>query len=71
MVKQGTTFYIISEPNSTTKIVFVVKNNPQKHCGKPTDFYPTNYDSLCVPIISGGFDLRSGRNLGKERKGNT
>ena len=49
-----------------------VKNKPQKHCGKPTDIYPTNYDdSLFVAIISGGFDLRSGRNLGKERKGAT
>ena len=66
MVKQGTKYHIISGPNSTTIIVFEVKNNPQKHCEKPTDIYPTNYDSLYVPIISGGFDLRSGRNLGKE-----
>ena len=71
MVKQGTKYYIISGPDSTTKIVFEVKNNPQKHCGKPTDIYPTNYDSLYVAIISGGFDLRSGRNLGKERNGAT
>ena len=67
MVKQGTKYYIISGPDSTTKFVFEVKNNPQKHCGKPTDICPTNYDSLCVAIISGGFDLRSGRNLDKER----
>ena len=71
MVKQGTTYYIISGPNSTTKCVFEVKNNPQKHCGKPTDIYPTNYDSLYIAIISGGFDLRPGRNLGKERNGAT
>ena len=38
MVKQGTKFYIISELDSTTKFLFEVKNNPQKHCGKPTDF---------------------------------
>ena len=67
MVKQGTKYYIISGPNSTTKFIFEVENNPQKRCGKPTDFSPTNYDSLYVAIISGGFDLRSGRNLGKER----
>ena len=67
MVKQGTKYYIISGPDSTTKFIFEVKNNPQKHCGKPTDIYPTFYDSLYVAIISGGFDLRSGRNLGKER----
>ena len=47
-----------------------VKNNPQKHCGKPTEVYPTNYDSLYVAIIR-GFDLRSGTNLGKERNGTT
>ena len=67
MVKQGTKYYIISGPDSTTKFVLEVKNNLQKHCGKPTDIYPTKYDSLYVAIISGGFDLRSGRNIGKER----
>ena len=46
-----------------------MKNNPQKHCGKPVDIYPTNYDSLYVAIISGVFDLRSGMNLGRERNG--
>ena len=44
MVKQGTKFYIISGHDSTTKLVLEVKNNPQKHCGKPTDIYHTNYD---------------------------
>ena len=71
MVNQGTKYYIISRPDSTTKFVFQVKNNHRKHGGKPTDIYPTNYDSLYVAIISGGFDLRSGRNLGKERNGAT
>ena len=63
MVKQGAMYYIIRGPDSTTKFVFEVKNSPQKHCGKPTDIYATNYDSLYVAIISGGFDLRSERNL--------
>ena len=71
MVKQGTNYYIISGPNSTTKLVFEVRNDPQKYCGERTDFYPTNYDSFYVAIISGGFDLRSGRNLGKKRNGAT
>ena len=71
MVKQGKKYYTISGPNSTTNFVFEVKNNPQKHCGKPIDIYPTNYASIYVAIISGGFDLRSGRNLGKERNGAT
>ena len=48
-----------------------MKNNPQKHCGKPTDIYPTNYDSVYVAVISGGFDLTSGRNLRKEWNGVT
>ena len=71
MVKQGTKYYIISGPDLTTNFVFEVENNPEKHCGKPTDTYPTNYDSLYVAIISGDFDLRCGRNLGKERNGAT
>ena len=71
MVKQGTKFNITSGPDSTTKFVFEFKNHPQKHCGKPTDVYLTNYDSLYVAIISGAFDLRSERNLGRERNGAT
>ena len=51
--------------------LYSVKNNPQKHCGKPTEIYPTNYDSLYVALISACFDLRCRRNLGKERNGAT
>ena len=71
MVKQGTKNFTISGPDSSTKFLFEVENNLQKHCGKPTDIYPTNYDSLYVAINNGGFDLRSRRNLGKERNGAT
>ena len=71
MVKQRAKYYIISGPDSTTKIVFEVENNPRKQCGKPTDIYPSNYESLYKAIISGGFDLRSGRNLRKEQNGVT
>ena len=71
MVKQGTKNYIISGPDSTTKFIFEVENIPQKHCGKPTDVCSTNYGSLYIAIISGGFDLRSGRNLGTEPNGAT
>ena len=71
MVKQGTKYYIISGPDSTAKFVFEVKNNPQNFCGKATDIYPNNNGSLYEAIISGGFDLRSGRNLQKERNGAT
>ena len=44
MVKLRTKYYNISGPDSTTKFVFEVKNNPQKHCGEPTDIYLTNYN---------------------------
>ena len=66
MVKQGTKYYIISGPDSTTKFVFEVKNDPQKHCGKPGDIFPVSYDSLYVAIISGSIDLRCGRILAKK-----
>ena len=51
--------------------MFDDKNTPQKHCGKPTDVYPTNYDSFNVAITSEDFDLRSRRNVAKERNGAT
>ena len=51
--------------------MFEVKSNPQEHSGKPTDIYRTTYVSLYVAIVSGGFDLRCGRKLGKERNGAT
>ena len=71
MLKQGTKYYIISGPDLATNFVIKVKLNPQNHCGKRTAILPTNYDSLCVAFISGGFNLRSGRIFGKERNGAT
>ena len=61
-----TKYYNINGADSTTKFVFEVKNNPQKHCANPTDIYPTNYNSVYVALISGGFDLISGLKLGAE-----
>ena len=71
IMELGTKYYIISGHDSTTISVFEFKNNPRKLCGEPTDIYRTNYVSLHVAIISGGFDLRSGRNLGKKRNSAT
>ena len=71
MVKQHNKYYVISGSDSTSKFVFEVKNNPQKHCGKLTPIYPTNYDSLYMARISEGFDMDSGRNLGREQIGAT
>ena len=45
MVKQDTKYYVISGKYSTSKFLFEVKNNPRKHCGKPTPIYSTNNDS--------------------------
>ena len=71
MVKQGKKFYVISGTDSSSKFVFEVKNHPQKHCGKPTSIYPTNYDSLYMDRLSEGFDMDTGRNLGRDRNGAT
>ena len=45
-VKQGKKLYVISGADFSSKFVFEVKNNPQKHCGKPTSTYPTIYESI-------------------------
>ena len=71
MVKQGKKYYVIIGVDSSSKFVFEVKNNPQKHCGDPTSIYPTNYDSLYMDRLSEGFDMDTGRNLGRDRNGAT
>ena len=71
MVKQNKKYYVISGKDSTSKFVFDVKNNPQKRCGKPTPIYPTNYDSLYMARHSEGFDMETGRYLGREKNGAT
>ena len=71
MVKQGKKFYVISGTNSSSKFVFQVKNNPQKPSGKPTSIYPTNYDSLYMNLLSEGFDMDTGRYLGRDQNGAT
>ena len=71
MVEQDRKYYVISGKDSTSKFVFEVENNPQKHCGKPTLIYPTNYDSLYMARLSEGFDMDTGRNLGREKNSAT
>ena len=71
MVKQGKKYYVMSGADSSSKFVFEVTNNPQKHCGKPTSIYPTNYDSLYLDRLSEGFDMDTGRNLGRGQNGAT
>ena len=65
MFKQDRKYYEIIGKDS--KFVFEVKNNPQKHCGKHTPIYPTNYDSLFRVRLSEGFHMETGRNLSHEK----
>ena len=71
MVKQGKKYYVISGADSSSEFVFEVKNNPQKHCEKPTSFNPTSYDSLYMDRLSEGFDMHTGRNLCRDQNGAT
>ena len=71
MVEQGKKYYVISGADSSSKFVFEVRNNPQKPCRKPTSIYPTNYDSLYMDRLSEGFDMDTGRNLGRDQNGAT
>ena len=71
MVKQHNNYYVNSGSDSTSKIVFEVKNNPQKLCGNSTPIYPANFGSLYMARISEGFHINSGRNLGREKNGAT
>ena len=54
MVKQGTNYYFPSGKDSTSKFVFEIENNRPKHCGKQR---------------SEGFNMETGRNLGREKNG--
>ena len=71
MVIQGKKYYVKSGADSSSNFVFEVKNNPQKHCGKPTSIYPTNYDLLYMDRLSEGFAMDTGRNLGRDQNGAT
>ena len=71
MVKHVKNYYVISGADSSSAFVFEVKNNPQKHCRKPTSIYPTNYDSLYMNRLSRGFDMDTWRNLGRDQNGAT
>ena len=71
MVKQGNKYYVVSGTDSCSKFAFEVKNNPQKHCGKPTSIFRTNYDSLYMDRLSESFDMDTGRNLGRDQNGIT
>ena len=71
MVKQDRKHYVNTGKHSTSKIESEVKNNPQRRCGKTTPNYTSNYDSLYMARLSEGFELETGRNLGREKNGAT
>ena len=63
MLKNDNHYYIVSQNTSENKYLFEVKNHPQYLCNKPTEVYPTTYDSMYVAIHYDGFDMKTGRKL--------
>ena len=63
MIKNADQYYLVSRNDSENKYLFETKNRPQKLCKKPSDVYPTTYESLFVAINYGGFDMKTGGNM--------
>ena len=61
MLKNDNHYYIVSQNTSENKDLFEVKNHPHDLSNKPTEVYPSTYDSMYVAIHYGGFDMRTGR----------
>ena len=61
MLKNENHYYIVSQNTSETKNFFDVTNHPQHLCNKPTEVYPTTYDSMYVSIHNGEFNMKIGR----------
>ena len=55
--------FIVSQITSGNKYLVEVKNHPQHLCNKPTEVYPTTYDSIYVAIHYGGFDMKTGQKI--------
>ena len=67
MLKLRKKYCFISGAGSSSKFVFEVRNNPQKHCGKPSTRNPTKHDSLCMDRISEHFDMYTVRNFARAK----
>ena len=63
MIKNDDQYYLVSRNDSENKHLFETKNRPQKLRNKPSDVYPTTYESLFVAINYGGFDMKTGGNM--------
>ena len=61
MLKNDNHYYIVCQNTSENNYLFEVKNHPLHLCNKPTEVYPTTYDSMYVAIHYGGFDMKTGR----------
>ena len=55
--------YIVCQNTSENNHLFEVKTHPQHLCYKPTEVYPTTYDSKYVALHYGGFDMKTGRKI--------
>ena len=63
MLKNDNHYYIVSQNTSENKYLFEVKNHTQHLCNKPTEVYPTTYDSMYVAVHYGGFNMKKRRKL--------
>ena len=63
MLKNDNHYYTVSKNTSENKYLFEVKNHAQHLCKKPTEVYPTTYESMYVAIHYGGFDMKTRRKI--------
>ena len=63
MLKNDNYYHIVSQNTSENKYLFEVKNHLQHLCNKPTEVYPTTYNSMYIAMHYGGFDMKTGRKL--------
>ena len=61
MIKSDDQYYIGSRNDSENKYLFEIKNRPHMLCNKPSDVYPTTYESLFVAICYCGFDMKTAK----------
>ena len=61
MLRNDKLYFTASQNTSKNKYLFEVKNHSQHLCNKPTEIYPTTYDSMYVALHYGGFDMKTGR----------
>ena len=63
MLKKNNHYDIVGQNTQDTKYLFEAKNLPQHLCDKPTEAYPTTYDSMYVAVHYSGFDMKTGQKI--------